>query len=94
MPVTPGAYEVYATWAPGSNLSPTTPFDVYNALTYISEPVVNEQDAPVGVTDQGVVWQSLGTCTMTSNVLHVSTWNSPSNGAMCVDGIRIVPVGT
>jgi DNA-binding beta-propeller fold protein YncE len=93
-PVQPGNYEVYVTWVPGSNLSATTPFDVYNALSYISEPVVNEQDAPVGVTDQGVVWQSLGTFTMTSDVLHVSTWNSQTNGAMNVSGVRIVPVST
>jgi hypothetical protein len=92
--VQPGQYQVFVTWVPGSNLSPTTPFDVYNALTYISEATVDEQDAPVGVTDQGVVWQSLGTFTMTSNVLHVSTWNSQTNGAMNVSGIRIVPVGS
>ncbi len=91
-PVQPGQYEVDVTWVPGSNLSPTAPFDVYNALTYISEPMVDETKAPVGVTDQGVVWQSLGTFTMTSDVLHVSTWNSQTNGAMCVNGIRIVPV--
>jgi hypothetical protein len=54
--------------------------------------MVNEQVAPVGVTDQGVVWQSLGTFTMTSNVLHISTWNSQANGAICAGGIRIVPV--
>jgi len=53
--VQPGQYQVLVTWVPGSNLSPTTPFDVYNALTYISEPTVDEQIAPVGVTDQGVV---------------------------------------
>jgi hypothetical protein len=93
-PVQPGQYQVFATWVPGSNLTSTAPFDVYNALTYLSEPVVDEQDAPVGVTDQGVVWQSLGTFSMTSNVLHVSTWNSQTNGAMCLSGIRIVPVGT
>ncbi len=93
-PVQPGQYEVDVTWAPGSNLSPTAPFDVYNALTYISEPTVDETKAPVGVTDQGVVWQSLGTFTMTSDVLHVSTWNSQTNGAMCVNGIRIVPVSS
>jgi subtilase family serine protease len=91
-PVQPGEYEIYATWVPGSNLSPTVPLDVYNALTYISEASVNEQVAPVGVADQGMVWQSLGVFTMTSNVLHVSTWNSQTNGSMCVDGIRIVPV--
>ena len=46
------------------------------------------------MTDQGVAWQSLGIFTMTSNVLHVSTWNSPTDGAICVDGVRIVPVST
>ena len=54
--------------------------------------MVNEQNAPVGTTDQGVAWQSLGTFTMTSNVLHISTWNSPTDGSICVDGFRIVPV--
>ncbi|MGA2256919.1 MAG: hypothetical protein ABSG53_19885 [Thermoguttaceae bacterium] len=90
-PVQPGEYDVEVTWVPGSGLSTKVPFDVYNALTYISEPLINEQYAPSGVTDQGVVWQSLGVFTMTSNVLHVSTWNSPTDGAMCVDGVRIVP---
>ncbi len=93
-PVQPGNYQVYVTWLPGSNLSPTAPFDVYNAQTYISEAVVNEQVAPVGVTDQGVAWQSLGTFTITSDALHVSTWNSQTNGAMNVSGIRIVPLST
>jgi hypothetical protein len=91
-PVQPGEYQVFVTWAPGSNLTSTAPFDVYDALTYLSEPTVNEQKSPVGVTDQGVVWQSLGTFTITSDVLHVSTWNSQTNGAMCVDAVRIVPV--
>jgi hypothetical protein len=40
-----------------------------------------------------VVWQSLGTFTMTGDVLRVSTWNSQTNGATGVDGVRIVPVG-
>jgi hypothetical protein len=91
-PVQPGQYYVEVTWVSGGGLSSTTPFDVYNALTYISEPTVNEQTSPAGVTDQGVAWQSLGTFTMTSDVLHVSTWNSQANGAICVSGIRIVPV--
>jgi hypothetical protein len=91
--VQPGEYQIYATWVPGSNLSTTTPLDVYNGSTYLSEPPVNEQNAPLGVTDQGVLWQSLGTFTVTSDSLHVSTWNSPTNGAICVNGIRIVPVG-
>jgi hypothetical protein len=93
-PVQPGEYEIYVTWVPGSNLSSTTPFDIYNAKSYISTSVVNEQESPVGVTDQGVVWQSLGTFMMTSDALHVSTWNSQTNGAMNVSGFRIVPVAS
>jgi hypothetical protein len=27
-----------------------------------------------------------------NNVLRISTWNSQTNGATCVDGILIVPV--
>jgi sugar lactone lactonase YvrE len=93
-PCRPGTYEVDATWQPGSNLSTQVGFDVYNALKWIRTATINEQNAPSGSTDQGVVWQDLGTFTMTSNVLHVSTWNSPTDGAICVDGIRIIPVTT
>ena len=91
-PCQPGQYEVDVTWQPGASYSQSVGFDVYNALTWIKQPAVNEQNAPSGVTDQGVAWQSLGIFTMTSNVLHVSTWNSPTDGAICVDGVRIVPV--
>ena len=36
--------------------------------------------------------QGLGGVRLTNNVFRVSTWNSPNDGAICVDGIRIVPV--
>ncbi len=75
----PGQYEVDVTWQPGGR-SQSAGFDVYNALSWIKQVVVNEQNAPVGVTDQGVTWQSLGVFTMTSNVLHVSIWNSETDG--------------
>ena len=93
-PCRPGDYDVQVTWQPGSNLSASVPLDVYNGRTWIRQAVVNQQRPPTGVPDQGVTWQSLGVFTMTGNVLHVSTWNSPTDGAICADGIRIVPVGT
>ena len=89
----PDTLDVQVTWQPGNDLSTKVPLDIYNALTYILEPLLNEKKAPVGLTDQGVTWQSLGTFTMTSNVLHISTGNSPIDGAICVDGFRVVPVG-
>jgi hypothetical protein len=93
-PCRPGQYEVDVTWVSGASYSTNIGFDVYNGLKWLKTATVNEQNAPVGATDLGVVWQSLGTFTMTGNVLHVSTWNSPTDGAICVDGVRIVPVGT
>jgi len=97
-PCEPGQYEVDVTWQPDSSYSQNVGFDVYNGGTYpgswIKTCAVNEQNAPVGVTDQGVTWQSLGVFTMTTDVLHVSLWNSETDGAICIDGVRIVPVGT
>ena len=91
-PCRPGMYDVQVAWQPGSTYSQNAGFDVYNALTWIKQSVVNERNAPVGVTHQGVTWQSLGVFTMTSNVLHVSMWNSAADGAIRVDGVRIVPI--
>ena len=91
-PCRPGNYEVDVTWQPGEHLSQSVPSTFTTPWAWIQQTVVNEQNAPVGATDQGVVWQSLGVFTMTGNVLHVSTWNSPTDGAICVDGVRIVPV--
>jgi hypothetical protein len=93
-PCRPGQYEVDVTWQPGANYSQNTPFDVYNALSWIKTATVNERNAPSGTMAQGVVWQSLGVFTMTSDVLHLSTWNSPTDGAIYVDGVRIAPVST
>jgi hypothetical protein len=93
-PCQPGQYEVDVTWQPGGTYSQSVGFDVYNGLKWIKTATVNEQNAPSGTTDQGVVWQSLGIFTVTRDMLHVSTWNSPTDGAICVDGVRIVPVGT
>ena len=93
-PVRPGSYQVWATWQPGDNLSQTVGYDVYDSLSWTSQAVVNQRIAPTDVSDQGVGWKLLGTFSVASNVLHVSTWNSPADGAICADGIRIVPVGT
>ena len=93
-PCQPGQYEVDVTWQANASYSQSVGFDVYNGLKWIRRSRVNEQEAPSGTTDQGVVWQSLGVFTVTSNLLHVSTWNSPTDGAICVDGVRIVPVST
>jgi hypothetical protein len=90
-PVQPGTYDVAVTWLAAGNLSRTVGFDVYDGLSWIQQVVVNQQVAPSDFTDQEVGWKRLGTFTITTNVFHISTWNSPTDGAVCADGIRIVP---
>ena len=91
-PCRPGKYEVQVTWQPGGNLSQSAVRRLQRADLDQRRRWSTSRMPPGALTDQGVVWQSLGIFTMTSNVLHVSTWNSPTDGAMCVDGVRIVPV--
>jgi hypothetical protein len=89
----PGQYEVDVTWQPGASYSQNVGFDVYDGQHWLGQSRVDEQDNPTGVDSQGVVWQSLGVFTATGNTLHVSTWNSATDGAICIDAVRIVPVG-
>ena len=92
IPARPGTYDIQATWSAEGNLSNRVSFDLYDGAVWKTQAAVNQRNAPVGATDQGVTWQSLGSLTITGNVLHVSTWNSSTDGVICVDGVRIVPV--
>jgi hypothetical protein len=90
-PVQPGIYDVALTWPAAGNLSRTVAFDIYDGSRWIQQVVVNQQAAPNDFTDQEVGWKRLGSFTLTSNALHVSTWNSPTDGAVCIDAMRVVP---
>ena len=80
VPVRPGTYDVAVTWPAVGGLSAAVGFDVYDGLSWKKQVAVNEQVAPTDVTDQGVKWKDLGNFTVTSNVLHLSTWNLPTDG--------------
>ena len=80
-----GLYDIAVTYSPGSNLTTKLGLDLYDGVgNWIGQVQVNEQAAPADFTDQGVGWKRLGS----------STWNSPADGAICVDAIelRAVPM--
>jgi sugar lactone lactonase YvrE len=91
-PCRPGTYDVAVTWPAASNLSSATSFDIYNGTTWIRGVAVNQKIAPSDFVDQGVGWYRLGVFTITTNVFHVSMWNSELDGAICADAIRLMPV--
>ena len=90
-----GVYEISVTYTAGGNLTTDMGLDLYDGVgNWIGQVGVNEQIAPTDFTEHGVGWKRLGSFKLTSNIFHISTWNSPTDGAICVNGIelRAVPV--
>jgi hypothetical protein len=89
--LTPGTYEVSATWSPDPNRATNAP---YTVITGSSTTVtVNQTQSPAslpgGFTDLGVAWMDLGgPYTLTGSTLVVQLSNN-ANGYVIADAIRI-----
>ena len=85
-----GVYEIDMTWTAASNLTTQLGLDLYDGVgNWIGQIPVNEQVAPSDFSEQGVQWKRLGSIDITSNIFHISTWNSPTDGAIDIDAIRL-----
>ncbi|MGA2257593.1 MAG: hypothetical protein ABSG53_23270, partial [Thermoguttaceae bacterium] len=85
-----GVYEISITYTAGNNLTKDLGLDVYDGVgNWIGQIPVNEQIAPHSFTEAGVAWENLGAFRITNSIFHVSTWNSSSDGAICVNGIQM-----
>jgi hypothetical protein len=91
MAVTPGSYEVDATWVAGGNLTTNATYKVFDGSTSVGSVSVDQADTPSGSTDNGVTWYSLGTFTITGTLLRVTLANSASDGQVSADAIRLLP---
>jgi concanavalin A-like lectin/glucanase superfamily protein/Calx-beta domain-containing protein/fibronectin type III domain protein len=89
--VTPGQYDVAATWTPHKNRATDAPYTVWDSSTKLNTVDVNQEVAPSGITDEGVNWKKLGTFTITSNMLVVQLSNA-ANEYVIADAIRIMKV--
>ena len=83
-----------ATWTAASNLSANVVYAVYDAnFDLLGYGIVNQQAAPNQFTDQGSVWDRLGTFQVTTGtLLRVYVFNSAADGQVCADAVRIQPV--
>ena len=91
-PVTPGQYEVAATWAPHPNRATNAPYTVYDGITSLGTVPVNQQATPDDFGDQGTAWETLGTFDITSDMLLVELSDS-ANGLLIADAVRVERVG-
>ncbi len=90
--VTPGTYEVAATWSAHTNRATDAPYTVLDGSTSQGTVDVNQESAPGDFTDAGVGWKNLGSFTITTVELKVQLAND-ANEFVIADAIRIARVG-
>jgi len=89
--VSPGRYEVAATWFAHRNRATNAPFRVYDGSTVLGTVLVNQEQTPADLTDQGVGWKRLGAFSVTGTTLIVRLTDS-ANEYVIADGVRVAPV--
>jgi uncharacterized repeat protein (TIGR01451 family) len=90
--LTPGTYEIDATWYASSNRASNAPYNVYdgNTLLTASPILVNQQVAPSGTTVNSFQFQPLGTFTTQSGTLKIVLSND-ANGYVFAEAVRFAP---
>jgi len=83
-----GRYNIYATWSAAQNLATNAPFTIYDNNNVVGTQQVNQQVAPSGVTDDGQVWQLVGSYWIGNGEMRVEL-SDDANGAVAADAIRI-----
>ena len=87
-PLTPGSYQVAATWAPHWQLATDSPFTIFDGDTALATIDVNQEIAPDDLTDAGTTWEEMGTFDISSGLLVVKLTNA-ANEYVAADAIRI-----
>ncbi len=90
--VTPGRYQVSATWAPYPNRATNAPYTIYDGTTSLQTVRVNQRATPNDFSDQGAAWETLGTFTIASGTLLVELSDN-ANGLLIADAVHIERVG-
>jgi hypothetical protein len=87
-----GTYRVSATWFGHPLGAANAPFTVLDGAAPLDTVLVNQEQAPAGFTDAGVLWQDLGVFTVSSATLVVQLTDDADDHVMA-DAIRVEFVG-
>jgi hypothetical protein len=84
----PGQYRVSVTWTPWPDRATNAPYTVLDGNSVLGSASINQQVAPASFSDQGALWQDLGTFEVTSGGLVVQL-SDAANGNVIADAVRI-----
>ncbi len=89
--VSPGTYEVAASWPGRSNSATDTPFSVFDGSggTALGAGFFDQTKEPNDFVDANVGWESLGPFSVTGNTIEVQTSNAVTAGYAIADAVRI-----
>jgi hypothetical protein len=92
-----GQYKVSATW-PGADASlraTNAPFTIRDAIDggILASASINQAPDPNDFSDQGSLWEDLGTVNITAGTLVVQLTNTGANNYVIADAIRIQRLG-
>ena len=88
--LTPGWYDVLATWSERSIQATDAPYSVYDDLEFEGTFPMNQQLDPTGAVFQGRPWDSLGVFALESTTLRVELSDYANNSRVVADAVRIV----
>jgi hypothetical protein len=89
--LSPGVYEVSATWVADTNRATNAQYTILLGSTVLGTATVNQRNAPSGFSDNGAQWQDLGAgqFTVTSAGTLTVRLAGTGNGYLIADGMRV-----
>jgi subtilisin family serine protease len=89
--LSPGLYQIQATWNGDGNHASNAPFSIYDGTTLRQTVLVNQTVTPSGPSFGGVNFQNLATVTINSGTAQI-TLSDAGNGYVVADAVRLVPL--
>ena len=90
--VTPGIYQVSATWHAHINRAIDAPFTIFDGPVPLARATVNQQVAPSQFEDAGSIWDDLGMVQISGSMLIVEL-SDDVDGLVIADAIRVERLG-
>ena len=85
--LSPGSYEVWASWSPHPNRATNAPYRIYDGTALVAEVRVNQE-----IASSPYSWQKLGTFNLPTGKLKV-TLSNDANEYVIADAVYAGPVG-
>lgn len=87
--LTPGWYDVQATWVSRSDRGTNVPYTILDGINPVGNVTVDQ--TAVSLTPGQVTWNDLGTFLITGDVLVVQVTDA-ANGSVIADAVRVLPI--